>query len=139
MSQTADRRSVSPPQKSDASGIDWVFFADTLNFSFWMPEDGPQYLVTYRGTTHTGYLAMCAAINRALDSGVRLTDPKYFVDIDQLTRILVLCGTPNEETLNKITSDEARNYIRSLSHMERKNFSDVFKGANPLGKKKKNV
>ena len=57
-----------------------------------------------------------------------------FSDIDQLTRILVLCGTPSEETLNKITSEEARNYIRSLSHMERKNFSEVFKGANPLGK-----
>ena len=28
------------PQKSDASGIDWIFFADTLNFSFWMPEQG---------------------------------------------------------------------------------------------------
>ena len=28
------------PQKSDAAGIDWVFFADTLNFSFWMPESG---------------------------------------------------------------------------------------------------
>ena len=73
------------PQKSDASGIDWVFFADTLNFSFWMPEDGPQYLVTYSGTTYTGYLAMCAAINRALDSGVRITDPKYFVDVDEKT------------------------------------------------------
>ena len=47
---------------------------------------------------------------------------------------MVLCGTPSEETLNKITSEEARNYIRSLSHMERKNFSEVFKGANPLGK-----
>ena len=28
------------PQQSDAAGIDWVFFADTLNFSFWMPESG---------------------------------------------------------------------------------------------------
>jgi len=52
--------------------------------------------------------------------------------IDQLTRILVLCGTPNEETLSKITSEEAQNYIRSLPTMERKNFSEVFKGANPL-------
>jgi len=52
--------------------------------------------------------------------------------IDQLTRILVLCGTPSEETLNKITSEEARNYIRSLPHMERKNFSEFFKGANPM-------
>jgi p38 MAP kinase len=52
--------------------------------------------------------------------------------IDQLTRILVLCGTPTEDTLNKITSEEAQNYIRSLPQMERKNFSEVFKGANPL-------
>ena len=58
----------------------------------------------------------------------------FFPDIDQLTRILVLCGTPSEETLNKITSEEARNYIRSLPHMERKNFNEFFKGANPLGK-----
>jgi len=52
--------------------------------------------------------------------------------IDQLTRILVLCGTPTDETLSKITSEEARNYIRSLPKMEKKNFHEVFKGANPL-------
>jgi len=52
--------------------------------------------------------------------------------IDQLTRILVLCGTPTPETLSKITSEEARNYIRSLPKMEKKNFHEVFKGANPL-------
>lgn len=54
-------------------------------------------------------------------------------DIDQLTRILVLCGTPPEETLNKITSEEARNYIKSLPHMEKKNYNEFFKGANPMG------
>lgn len=52
--------------------------------------------------------------------------------IDQLTRILLLCGTPAEETLNKITSEEARNYIRSLQRMEKKNFQEYFKGANTL-------
>jgi len=52
--------------------------------------------------------------------------------IDQLTRILVLCGTPTPETLSKITSDEARNYIKSLPKMEKKNFNEVFKGASPL-------
>ena len=26
-----------------------MFFADTINFSFWQPEDGPQYVVTYKG------------------------------------------------------------------------------------------
>jgi len=52
--------------------------------------------------------------------------------IDQLTRILLLCGTPDPEFLGKITSDEARNYIRSLPKMEKKNLHEVFKGANPL-------
>jgi len=50
--------------------------------------------------------------------------------IDQLTRILTLCGTPSEETLAKITSDEARNYIRSMPR-KRRNFAEVFQGANP--------
>jgi len=79
------------PQKADRSGIDWVFFADTLNFSFWMPESGPQYVVTYKGTTYTGYLAMCAAINRSLDQDIPLTDPQFFVNIskDSLGKLLV--------------------------------------------------
>ncbi|XP_012274507.1 mitogen-activated protein kinase 14B isoform X2 [Orussus abietinus] len=52
--------------------------------------------------------------------------------IDHLTRVLVLCGTPTEETLNKITSQEARNYIQSLPPLKKKNFKDVFRGANPM-------
>ena len=52
--------------------------------------------------------------------------------IDQLNRILDLCGTPTEESICKITSGEARNYMRSLPKMERKNFKEVFKGSDPL-------
>jgi len=52
--------------------------------------------------------------------------------IDQLTRILELCGTPTTDTMAKISSDEARNYINSLPKMEKKNFSKVFEGASPL-------
>ena len=37
-----------------------------------------------------------------------LTSIMFYVDIDQLTRILLLCGTPSQETLNKITSEEVR-------------------------------
>ncbi|XP_025154224.1 mitogen-activated protein kinase p38b isoform X1 [Harpegnathos saltator] len=56
--------------------------------------------------------------------------------IDHLTRVLVLCGTPTEETLSKITSQEARNYIQSLPPLKKKNFKDVFRGANPLAGRK---
>lgn len=49
--------------------------------------------------------------------------------IDQLTRIMTLVGTPNDELLKKISSEEARNYIKSLPKMHRKNFTHFFIGA----------
>ena len=52
--------------------------------------------------------------------------------IDQLSRVLDLCGTPTEETLKKIISEEAKIYVQSLPKMKRKNFSEVFKDSNPL-------
>jgi len=52
--------------------------------------------------------------------------------IDQLTRILQLVGKPDDRLLTKLGSDEARNYIRSLPAMEKKNFSSVFSGASPM-------
>jgi len=52
--------------------------------------------------------------------------------IDQLTKILQLCGTPSEECLNKIISEEARTYIRSLPRLERKDFSTIFQGSSSL-------
>jgi len=71
------------PQEANEAGIDWVVFADTLNFSFWMQETEAQYTVTYRGTNYNGYLALCAAINRSLDSGVDITSPKFYRDVDE--------------------------------------------------------
>jgi len=52
--------------------------------------------------------------------------------IDQLTKILQLCGAPSEECLNKIISEEARTYIRSLPRLERKDFSTIFQGSSSL-------
>ncbi|GBP96051.1 Mitogen-activated protein kinase p38b [Eumeta japonica] len=53
-------------------------------------------------------------------------------NIDHLTRILFLCGSPQQETIDKITSEEARNYIQSLPILKRRDFREVFRGANPL-------
>lgn len=52
--------------------------------------------------------------------------------IDQLLRIMTLCGTPDADFMAKITSEEARNYVRTLQVMKRKNFYEIFAGANPL-------
>nr|WLO59335.1 mitogen-activated protein kinase p38 [Cherax destructor] len=52
--------------------------------------------------------------------------------IDQLNKIMKLVGTPNKDLIDKLSSEEARNYIRSLPQMRKKDFRQVFRGANPL-------
>ena len=50
-----------------------------------------------------------------------------------MTHILNVCGTPNEETLNKIASVEARNYVKMLVPESGKKFKELFRGcASPL-------
>lgn len=57
------------PKAADEAAVNWVFVADTLNFSFWSEHDEHKCLVGYRGKTYSGYWSLCAAINRALDEG----------------------------------------------------------------------
>lgn len=52
--------------------------------------------------------------------------------IDQLTRILNLVGTPNDELMEEIKSQDAKLFIKSLPVMTRKDFKQVFVGSNPL-------
>lgn len=46
-----------------------MFVIDTMNFSFWPKEETQQCEVTYKGTTYTGYMTLCAAIARAMEEG----------------------------------------------------------------------
>ncbi|GLH15314.1 Mitogen-activated protein kinase p38b, partial [Gryllus bimaculatus] len=54
------------------------------------------------------------------------------VDIHQLNLIMEILGTPNDDFMQKISSESARNYIQSLPPLKKKDFKEVFKGANPL-------
>nr|CAD7403361.1 unnamed protein product [Timema poppensis] len=79
------------PQVSDSAAVDWIFVVDTLNFSFWSPDDSScKWEVSHNGRKYTGYFALCAAINRAIQEGVQITDPNYYcnVSVEQLTHIL---------------------------------------------------
>lgn len=55
------------------------------------------------------------------------------VDINQLTLILELVGSPSDEFTRKISSNAARNYVAGMSRYPRKDFTEVFYGANPEG------
>ena len=51
--------------------------------------------------------------------------------IDQLKSIMNLCGTPKDELLEKIISQSARNFIKTLPIIQKRDFVNVFVGANP--------
>ncbi|XP_039887619.1 queuosine salvage protein isoform X1 [Simochromis diagramma] len=80
---------LAPAPTSDQA-LNWVFVVDTMNFSFWPEEETQQCEVTYKGTTYTGYMTLCAAITRAMEEGVPITDPKYFsqMNVEELGRVL---------------------------------------------------
>ena len=45
--------------------------------------------------------------------------------IDQLHKIMTVCGTPDQEFMAKITSEDARNYLKTVPVMKRKSLKDV--------------
>ncbi len=51
--------------------------------------------------------------------------------VDQLNQILHILGTPNEETLSRIGSPRAQEYVRNLPLMPKKPFPSLFPNANP--------
>uniref|UniRef100_A0A8C4WUH7 Queuosine 5'-phosphate N-glycosylase/hydrolase n=1 Tax=Eptatretus burgeri TaxID=7764 RepID=A0A8C4WUH7_EPTBU len=78
------------PREADESAVNWVFVVDTLNFSFWSESEEQKYLVHYGGKAHSGYWALCAAINRALDEGIPITSAAYYsqMNVDELAYVL---------------------------------------------------
>lgn len=77
------------PRGSDEAALDWVFMVDSLNFSFWAEREERKCEVRYGGTAYTGYWALCAAVNRALDQGIPVTSASYYatVTLDQVRNI----------------------------------------------------
>jgi hypothetical protein len=77
--------------------INWIFLIDTLNFSFWSDNElisSPlptnqkltsveKYTVIYHQIPYTGYWALCAAVNRALDEGFPITEAQYYAHITE--------------------------------------------------------
>ncbi|KAI5864414.1 hypothetical protein GGS23DRAFT_564266 [Durotheca rogersii] len=67
------------PKSKDESTVAFIFTMDLLNFSFWSlrPED-ERFTVSYRGKTWTGYWSLVAALQRALEEDIPITDPHYW-------------------------------------------------------------
>ncbi|XP_061496183.1 mitogen-activated protein kinase 12 isoform X2 [Rhineura floridana] len=52
--------------------------------------------------------------------------------LDQLTEIMKVTGTPTQDFVQKLQSQDAKNYIKSLPEVQKKDFAAILKYANPL-------
>ncbi|KAH8826835.1 hypothetical protein DL96DRAFT_1669627 [Flagelloscypha sp. PMI_526] len=67
--------------------LDWIFLISTWNFSFWSEFEGSEIRfgiewrkswMTDETEVHTGYWSLVAAIDRALEEGIPITDPTFY-------------------------------------------------------------
>ncbi|XP_058883777.1 mitogen-activated protein kinase 12-like isoform X2 [Acipenser ruthenus] len=52
--------------------------------------------------------------------------------LDQLTEIMKITGTPTQDFIHKLQSQDAKNYIMSLPKVQKKDLQVLFSKANPL-------
>ncbi|KAF8322636.1 hypothetical protein DL93DRAFT_1037867 [Clavulina sp. PMI_390] len=72
--------------------LDWIFLISSLNFSFWSERDeSSRFSVTWRESWDqnsaprrwTGYWSLVAALDRALEAGIPITDPAFYSSPEQ--------------------------------------------------------
>jgi len=87
---------IGPPKQPVQLTIDWIFFVNTLNFSFWTNDkEKDSYCRKYKNQLYHGYEAFCAAVNQALNDGIDLINAEYYsrMTIDDLEKIFHPSGT----------------------------------------------
>uniref|UniRef100_A0A8D1B628 mitogen-activated protein kinase n=1 Tax=Sus scrofa TaxID=9823 RepID=A0A8D1B628_PIG len=58
--------------------------------------------------------------------------PDLSRDLDQLKEIMKVTGTPPEEFVQRLQSADAKNYMKGLPELEKKDFASVLTNASPL-------
>ncbi|RZF35048.1 hypothetical protein LSTR_LSTR009640 [Laodelphax striatellus] len=84
-----------PAGLSEEKLVNWLFVVDTLNFCFWPINEG-NWEVKAKGEVHTGYFALCAALDVCKDNGVDMTNPAFYsqMSINDLQKILEIDSDP---------------------------------------------
>ncbi|KAM7219768.1 Protein of unknown function (DUF2419) domain containing protein [Rhypophila decipiens] len=74
------------PKAKDESTVAFIFTMDLLNFSFWSEKpDAERFAISYRDKRWTGYWSLVAALQRALDEGIPITDSHFWQDEEECT------------------------------------------------------
>ncbi|ESK96171.1 conserved eukaryotic protein [Moniliophthora roreri MCA 2997] len=81
------REPYSPSDSWNKTVLDWIFLISSLNFSFWSEKEGQpdRYGVEWQSSwddkekkVWTGYWSLVAALNKAMQSGIPITDPTFY-------------------------------------------------------------
>jgi p38 MAP kinase len=86
----------------------------------------PEIMLNWMRYTQTVDVWSCGCIMAELLTGRTLFPGEDH--IDQLRKIMQLCGTPGPELLDKIQSVHARNYVTQLEVQHPQDFKQVFRG-----------
>ncbi|KAL8905742.1 MAG: hypothetical protein Q9207_002456 [Kuettlingeria erythrocarpa] len=75
------------PKEKDESTARFIFLVDLLNFCFWSENPDPIqcFSVEHQGQIFTGYWSLVAAISRALEEGIPVTTPSFWLNEDDCT------------------------------------------------------
>jgi Potential Queuosine, Q, salvage protein family len=87
------------PKSKSTDTVEWIFLIDLLNFSFFSDETDPErrFFVAFKGKKYEGYWGLCAAVNRALEAGIPITSPRFWIDVDEATLRHIFIGEGIEE------------------------------------------
>jgi hypothetical protein len=90
-----------PVGRNDDETATLVLVLDALNFCFWpLPRTtGTRWTVRYRGQDFDGYLALAAALRRAIDDGTPLADPDYLESLDLAKIRSILAPVPGAQEI----------------------------------------
>jgi len=61
--------------------IAYLLVLDSINFCFWPALGNPKWEVEYQSEELSGYFALAAALKKALESGVPLTNAQYLAEL----------------------------------------------------------
>ena len=76
-----EEQGMYPEGLNEKEIINWVFFLDTVNFSFWPDEGEVKFGIRDKnGKLQTGYWSLCAAVNRALNDGIPIIDAEFMAN-----------------------------------------------------------
>ncbi|KAI0000286.1 hypothetical protein BJV77DRAFT_1057973 [Russula vinacea] len=90
-----------PAHPGTRATLDWIFLISSLNFSFWSHRDGSDdcFGVEWRegwessdhrhGVVHKGYWSLVAALDRALEEGIPITDPFFYASEERCPDSLI--------------------------------------------------